>query len=535
MQINDIENIMDYLFSAALKKCGNFGNAEDLTSEVILAAMKYPNEIKDIKKWLSGVLNHKYYDMLRRKYKLPTVSINLITEDIPYIEEEQADVPSADEIRREVAYLSGKYREVIVRHYLNGEKVQDIADWLGIPKGTVLSRLSAGREQIRKGFDSMERYEKQSYQPERLEISCNGCMGLNNEPFSLVKGDMLKQNILIAAYEKPVTCVEIALALGIPTAYIENAVSDLVKSELMQRKGDKVFTDFMIAAPEQILKSLDAQIEFSKRHYNTIWSQFSEFLAEIRESTKNLCLRDSEQRKLEYFFVLHLFSNGIYQAVQRIVPSKEEYPLRPDGGKWIAFGNRYPLDFDFENYKFSKYCYGGERRSYEENFFSSKSVDLHIYDAQPDLNKYQHGDTLLSDEIFMKILYVIYKGIPFNYTGIDPIYLERIPHLAECGILRMENNIPELDIPVISKQKYDELEKLHINKIYEFADMFEPLVREIMPMLKIEIPKHLESHVAEFRKYTAYAFPMAVIKEAMERGDFYAENCTPPMVMAIDE
>ncbi|MFR2155133.1 MAG: hypothetical protein ACLS48_11210 [[Eubacterium] siraeum] len=59
---------------------------------------------------------------------------------------------------------------------------------------------------------------------------------------------------------------------------------------------------------------------------------------------------------------------------------------------------------------------------------------MHIYDTQPDLNKYQHGDVLLSDEIFMKMLYVIYKGIPFNYTGIDPIYLERIPHLANAEL-----------------------------------------------------------------------------------------------------
>ena len=103
----------------------------------------------------------------------------------------------------------------------------------------------------------------------------------------------------VAAYEKPVTCVEIALALGIPTAYIENAVNDLVSSELMQKKGDKVFTDFIIVTPEQILKSLDVQIEFSKKHYNTIWGLFNEFLAEIRESTKNLCLRESEQRKLQ--------------------------------------------------------------------------------------------------------------------------------------------------------------------------------------------------------------------------------------------
>lgn len=227
--------------------------------------------------------------------------------------------------------------------------------------------------------------------------------------------------------------------------------------------------------------------------------------------------------------------NRNLSAVQRIVPSKEEFPLRPDGGRWVAFGNRYPLDFDFENYRFAKYCYGGERRSYEENFFSSKFVDLHIYDAQPDLNKYQHGEKILDDEILMKMLYVIYKGIPFNYTGIDPMYLSRVPHLAECGIFRMEDDKPRLNIPVISKQKYDELDKLRIKKIYEFADMFEPLLREIMPELKIDVPKHLEGRVAEFRKYTCYAFPMAVIKEAMENGDFYTENCTPPMVMVIEE
>ena len=40
MHINDIENIMNYLFSAALKKCGNFEDAEDLTSETLLAAIR---------------------------------------------------------------------------------------------------------------------------------------------------------------------------------------------------------------------------------------------------------------------------------------------------------------------------------------------------------------------------------------------------------------------------------------------------------------------------------------------------------------
>lgn len=538
MHITNIEQHMNYLFSAALKKCGNFQDAEDLTSEVLLAALNYPQEIKDLKSWLSGVLNHKYYDMLRKKYKQPTVSINLVEEALLQYDtevSESADSPSEEEIRREVAYLSGKYREVIVRHYLNGEKVQDIADSLQLPKGTVLSRLSTGREQMKKGFDSMERFEKQSYQPEKLELSCNGSMGMNHEPWSLVEGDLMKQNILIAAYEKPVTCVEIALALGIPTAYIENAVKDLLASGLMQQKVDKIFTDFMITTPEQALDTLEAQIDFANKHYPAIWQFVSEFRIWLNDVIKNFGLNESEQTKLEYFYMLHLFSCGIYQAMQRLVPSKETYPLRPDGGKWIAIGNRFPLDFDFETYKLFDYSYGGERISQEENFFSSKSVSLLIYDSPPDQNKYQHGSVHLGDDILMKLLYAIDRGIPFPYTCLDPLYLQNIPHLVECGILRMEKDKPALAIPVITKAQVLKINEFFIPNISAFANLLEPRLCEALPELKVPVPKHLKNRVAEFRTYRHNQIPMAVIREAMAKGEFCLEQHTPPMILVIED
>lgn len=63
MQIPEIEKHIDYLFSTALKKCGNLEDASDLTQEVLLAAIKHPSDSKEIisiKAWLSSVLNHKY-------------------------------------------------------------------------------------------------------------------------------------------------------------------------------------------------------------------------------------------------------------------------------------------------------------------------------------------------------------------------------------------------------------------------------------------------------------------------------------------
>ena len=263
---NEIINYVEYLFALALKMCGDVNNAEDLTQETLLTAFQYINRggnISNMKYWLTSVLSNKWNEALRQKYRLPLVSVDVIPDVEDYNDENDIDRHTNEQVRREVAYLAKLQREVIVKHYLEGKKVQDIADELGIPKGTVLSRLSSGRDQMRKGFDSMEQYEKHSYVPERLEVGCSGNPGFNEEPWSLVSDDLMKQNILIIAYEQPVTAVEIAKALGIPTPYVENAIDDLVKCELMVRSGNRVVTDFLISTPAERSSKLDIQLDFA--------------------------------------------------------------------------------------------------------------------------------------------------------------------------------------------------------------------------------------------------------------------------------
>lgn len=135
MQFIEVQKHTEYLFNAALKKCKNISDAEDLTQEVLLAALQTSVEVLNVKSWLSSVLNHKYYDMLRRKYRLPTISIDFIPDESEFFCEEVENQYDFVLVRREVSYLADKYRTVIVRHYLNGERVQDIADSLGVPKG----------------------------------------------------------------------------------------------------------------------------------------------------------------------------------------------------------------------------------------------------------------------------------------------------------------------------------------------------------------------------------------------------------------
>lgn len=537
---NEITKYVEYLFNLALKKCGDVNDAEDITQETLLAAFQFINRggsITNVKYWLTTVLSNKWNETLRKRYKLPIVSVDVISDNDDYYEEESVDRPTAEQIRREVAYLARLQREVIVKHYLEGMKVQDIADELGVPKGTVLSRLSSGRKQMKKGLDSMEQYEKQSYIPERLEVGCAGRPGFNEEPWSLVEGDLVKQNILIIAYNKPLSVVEIAKALGIPTPYIENAVEDLVRCQLMVKQGNKFFTDFMISTPAERAGKLDKQLEFANEQYNSVWKLIKELFCEIEGFGWYENLSEKQKMDIKYYALINVLVRGQSISLSRFVDTKEIYPDRPDGGKWVAQGTRYENDFSWEGHPASKYHFGGERRVIWDNFLGSKSVELHVYDTQPDLNKYEHGPVEIHDNDLCKMLYIIHKEIPFENTGFNLRYLEDIPHLESCGIINYENEKARVAIPVISKAQFSELRNLSMSYMIKLANLIENPLRSILPSLKLSIPSHLEERVAEFRKYVLFAFPMAIIKKAIENGDFLVD-CgykSIPMVLVVEE
>lgn len=100
------------------------------------------------------VLNCKFYDKLRQKYRRPIIGVAEEYE-LADPKEPLTDLIATEEaehVRRELAYLTKTYREVLVRHYMKGESVAEIAKELGIPEGTVKSRLYLGRNQMKRGM-----------------------------------------------------------------------------------------------------------------------------------------------------------------------------------------------------------------------------------------------------------------------------------------------------------------------------------------------------------------------------------------------
>ena len=307
MTKQDLLTHLPYLHSLAQAKCRNISEADDLVSETVLAALAYQHrggEIAHPRTWLANTLMHKYNDALRRKYRMPVITLDAMAE---YGEEDDyASLRSddAEEVRRETAYLTAAYREVLIRYYFRGQSVARIAADLEIPEGTVKSRLNTGRQQIKRRMNMEDKHENSAI-PMTLHLVNSGSQGRHHEPVSLVEGDLIAQNLLIHAYEKPLSAEELARRIGIPTVYIEPILRKLTDGELMLRTdGGKYVTDFIIYKPEDSIRSLQPQLDFVRSHFAAIWAVMETMLAAVRAMPEAKTMSERVRTKLERYAIL---------------------------------------------------------------------------------------------------------------------------------------------------------------------------------------------------------------------------------------
>lgn len=263
------------------------------------------------KTWLSNTLMHKFNSGLRKKYRAPvTVNLDTLALPSPFSEPESLFLESeeAESVRKELIRLAKTTREVLVRFYFAENSVSDIAKQLGIPEGTVKSRLAMGRKQMKKGLTKMDTYK--NHIPGRLHLSHSGSAGLENQPMSLVENDLIAQNLLALCYEKPLSITELSLAISIPAPYLEPLVQKLTEGELLARTGaNKYFADFIIYNPEDALSHFPAQLAFVHKHFSVFWQAMEGILQNIHALDWANALSERQLKKLERYAVM--------QALQR--------------------------------------------------------------------------------------------------------------------------------------------------------------------------------------------------------------------------
>ena len=153
---------VDALWRTAFRMTGDRDAADDLTQEACLRAYRSFSRFKpgsNYRAWIFRILTNLCLDHLRREKRSPVVrsdvDTNILESGVTMPREHDPDVQVLrrqirSAVLRAMSQLTPEIRLVVSLALLEDRTYQEIAEIAGCPIGTVRSRLSRGRQQLRR-------------------------------------------------------------------------------------------------------------------------------------------------------------------------------------------------------------------------------------------------------------------------------------------------------------------------------------------------------------------------------------------------
>lgn len=145
---------VDRLYRFAYSLCRNRHAAEDLVQETYLRAWRAPRRPalgENLQGWLFTILHNAWRNEARRRQPEPLDAVHEGARGTWRGPAAEADVLAA-ELSAFVDAMPDHLREVVLLRFAEDFSYQEIAEVLGCPAGTVMSRLSRARALLRKAF-----------------------------------------------------------------------------------------------------------------------------------------------------------------------------------------------------------------------------------------------------------------------------------------------------------------------------------------------------------------------------------------------
>jgi RNA polymerase sigma-70 factor (ECF subfamily) len=168
------------VFHIAYKFTGKHDEAEDLSQEIFLKVFRSLDKFHrdaDFSTWLSSVARNYCID----RYRASKREKEVLVDDLLAFDQATASVGSNPQrtledrdrrsfLRHGLDRLPEKLREAVVLRDLQGLSYQEMAERLGLPEGTVKSRINRGREELaRLLLKAQQPARRSGHSPGRLQ------------------------------------------------------------------------------------------------------------------------------------------------------------------------------------------------------------------------------------------------------------------------------------------------------------------------------------------------------------------------------
>lgn len=156
---------IDMMYAVALKLTRNVADAQDLTQNTLVKALRFHEKFQEgtyIKAWLLTILRNTFINEYRRRVRRPSL-VELSgaepaadTSPDPEVRYEPSEISRStlfelldDEVKAAILSLPDDFRQAVIMADLEDLSYKDIAERMGCPMGTVMSRLYRGRKLLR--------------------------------------------------------------------------------------------------------------------------------------------------------------------------------------------------------------------------------------------------------------------------------------------------------------------------------------------------------------------------------------------------
>jgi RNA polymerase sigma factor (sigma-70 family) len=136
----------------ALRLARNSDTAADLTQQTFYLALKHQGSLRDpgsIRSWLHTILHREFLQRMRGDRRHPTQPLEDSETALPDLRPQQLEDLDASLVMKGLLRLEERFRLPLAMFYLEELSYREIAGRLGIPVGTVMSRLSRARQMLR--------------------------------------------------------------------------------------------------------------------------------------------------------------------------------------------------------------------------------------------------------------------------------------------------------------------------------------------------------------------------------------------------
>ena len=150
-----VNSLYEGLYRFGFSLAGNADDAAELTQETFARLLVKGGQLRDpskVKAWLFTTLYRMFLGWKRRETSLPHYEIASVEGELPPVTPQIVDNLQNEAVSESLLEVDERYRVPLALYYFENHSYAEIAGMLDIPIGTLMSRLSRGKELMRKSL-----------------------------------------------------------------------------------------------------------------------------------------------------------------------------------------------------------------------------------------------------------------------------------------------------------------------------------------------------------------------------------------------